>query len=238
MAEVNKIPQYRKMYELLRKHIVDGVYEEGALLPSENELCAVHNVTRPTVRQALQQLVNDGYILKQQGKGSIVRPLPKGIGILSIQGTTSSFGDKKLETNIIEKPKVIPWPEDFVFELDELERESGCIFFDRQRIVEGVKVLYDVSYIPNIGLPRFTQKGFINQSLFDILRSSYNIEVLGGQQRIKSIRADEKISKYLDVELGGPVLQLERVIETSKVGFRFFSILYCNTEAYYLEGSF
>ncbi|MDP2112696.1 MAG: winged helix-turn-helix domain-containing protein, partial [Bacteroidota bacterium] len=73
MAEENKVPQHKKIYEILRKHILSGVYEEGSLLPSENELCAVHNITRPTVRQALEALVNDGFISKKQGKGSIVR---------------------------------------------------------------------------------------------------------------------------------------------------------------------
>ncbi|HLF35446.1 MAG TPA: GntR family transcriptional regulator, partial [Cyclobacteriaceae bacterium] len=83
------VSQYRKLYEMLRRHISDGLYPEGSLLPSENELCRIHEVTRPTVRQALSKLVNEGYIQKHQGKGSIVKTLPKGIGILSIEGTTS-----------------------------------------------------------------------------------------------------------------------------------------------------
>jgi len=60
------LPQYRKLYELLRKHILSGVYEEGALLPSENELCAAHNLTRPTVRHALDSLLREGLIIKKQ----------------------------------------------------------------------------------------------------------------------------------------------------------------------------
>ncbi len=90
-----KIPHYRRLYELLRQYIIDGVYKEGDLLPSENELCKLHNLTRPTVRQALDALVRDGFIKKQQGKGSIVNPIPKGIGILSIEGTTSALGKKE-----------------------------------------------------------------------------------------------------------------------------------------------
>ena len=66
---MENIPQYRKLYELLRKHILKGVYEEGSLLPSENELCAVYEMTRPTVRHALDSLVKDGLILKKTGKG-------------------------------------------------------------------------------------------------------------------------------------------------------------------------
>jgi len=81
---MRKIPQYRRLYELLRKQILTGVYEEGSLLPSENSLCAIHSMARPTVRHALDSLVKDGFIMKKQGKGSIVRKPPQNIGILPI----------------------------------------------------------------------------------------------------------------------------------------------------------
>ncbi|MGV8095702.1 MAG: GntR family transcriptional regulator [Mangrovibacterium sp.] len=77
-AEANKIPQYKKLYEVLRRHILSGTYEEGSLLPSENELCAVHNTTRPTVRHALEALVQDGFITKKQGKRKYCPEAPAG----------------------------------------------------------------------------------------------------------------------------------------------------------------
>ena len=49
---MENLPQYRKLYEVLRKRILTGVYLEGDLLPSENELCAAYEMTRPTVRHA------------------------------------------------------------------------------------------------------------------------------------------------------------------------------------------
>jgi len=121
------IPQYRKLYEVLRKHILDGVYKEGDLLPSENELCQLYSMTRPTVRQSLSTLAVDGYIRKHQGKGSIVHHLPREIGILSVSGTTSAVGDRNLETRIIVKPVLKPWPDDFMFPLSALEKESGFL---------------------------------------------------------------------------------------------------------------
>ena len=102
------IPQYRKLYEILRRHILSGIYEEGSLLPSENELCTIHNLTRPTVRQALDSLVREGLIVKRQGKGSIVRKPIQNIGILSIEGTQSAIGGKYLRTEIIQKPVSAP----------------------------------------------------------------------------------------------------------------------------------
>ncbi|MDP4291568.1 MAG: GntR family transcriptional regulator, partial [Bacteroidota bacterium] len=111
------IPQHRKVYEILRKHITDGVFSEGDLLPSENELCAVHKVTRPTIRKALDKLANEGYIVRYQGKGSIVKGAPKGVGILSLTGTTSAVGKDNLLTRIIVKPEIRNWKEAFTFSL-------------------------------------------------------------------------------------------------------------------------
>ena len=238
ITEINRIPQHRKLYELLRKHIVEGVYPEGSLLPSENELCGTHDVTRPTVRQALSRLAGEGYIHKRQGKGSIVRSLPKGIGILSLQGTTSGVGKHNLQTKQIGKPYTGKWPEDFPFDLNELELESGCIVLERTRIVDGFPVLYDISYIPNINIPRFTQKSFENKSLFDVMRSNYDIEVIGGNQKIMAIHANKEIGNYLDINEGDPVLQLERKLETKRSGYSFYSVIFCNTNNFYLEGSF
>jgi GntR family transcriptional regulator/GntR family frlABCD operon transcriptional regulator len=214
------------------------MYKEGDLLPSENELCTLHNVTRPTVRQALSQLVSDGYIKKHQGKGSIVRALPKGIGILSIQGTTSGVGPHNLLTRLISKPVLSRWPHNFFFDLTKGESEVGCIKLERQRIVDGNTVLYEISYLPNINIPRFINKSFENRSLFEVLRTAYQIEVVGGRQRIRAINATKKISGYLDVVEGAAILCLQRILETNKAGFRFFSEIYCNTSDFFLEGTF
>lgn len=239
MADTHKeLPAYRRLYEILRKQIVDGVYHQGDLLPSENEICTLHNIARPTVRRALDALVNDGYIHKQQGKGSIVNPLPKGIGILSIKGTTSAIGGKHLKTKIIVKPHVTKWDADFYFPVPEEYKNSGCIYLERLRLVNDKPVFYDVNFIPNINLPRFCSRTFEDKSLFDILREAYQIEIVGGEQRIRAVRANHIIGEYLQVEKNFPVLYLDRKIDTNRIGFSFYSTVYCNTENHFLQGTF
>lgn len=238
MVSLKTIPQYRKLYEVLRKHILDGVYKEGDLLPSENELCRLYGMTRPTVRQSLATLATDGYIKKHQGKGSIVHNLPREIGILSVSGTTSAVGKRDLKTRIIVKPMLIQWPEEFMFPLSELEKESGCIYMERLRLLDNVPIFYDISYIANINIPRITARQFENRSLFQILRDNYRIEIKGGDQRIKAIPANPKISKFLKIKREQPVLHLERRLETNNPGLFLYSSIYCNTEKYSIFGRF
>ncbi|MFO7851703.1 MAG: GntR family transcriptional regulator [Bacteroidota bacterium] len=234
-----KTPQYRHLYEILRRHIADGLYREGDLLPSENELCKLHNLTRPTVRKALDLLSNEGFIKRHQGLGSVVHKLPKGIGILSISGTTTAVGKENLETRTIIKPSLTPWPDDFPFTLGDHEREVGAMHFTRLRLVNGKPVIYDISYLPNINLPRFSARNLDNKSLFNILRTAYRIEVKGGEQYIKAINApDPEICRILDIKADTPVLHMQRRIDTNRLNFFIYSILYCNTSDHSLYGIF
>ncbi len=236
--QTGTVPQHRMLYEILRKHIIEGVYTEGDLLPSENELCRIYGMTRPTVRQSLANLANEGYIRKHQGKGSVVHHLPKEIGILSVSGTTSAVGDRNLKTRIIVKPYLMPWPEGFMFTLSALEKESGCIYMERLRLLDDVPIFYDISYIANINLPRITARQFENRSLFRILREHYHIEIKGGEQRIRAISPSPKIARFLNLERGKPVLHLERKMETNVNGLFLYSSIFCNTVKYSIFGRF
>ena len=233
-----KLPHYRRLYEMLRKQIIDGVYSEDDLLPSENELCAIHGLTRPTVRHALDALVNEGFIGKHQGKGSIVQKLPKGIGILSIAGTTSALGGKNLRSELLVKPFVKPWDDPFMFKLSEMEINSGCIHMERIRYYSDKPIFYDINFIPNINVPRFTSRSFENNSLFDVLRNAYQIEIKGGEQKIRAIEASPTIAQHLAVKSGHPVLHLERKFDTNKPGFFIYSSIFCNTEEQAVYGIF
>jgi GntR family transcriptional regulator/GntR family frlABCD operon transcriptional regulator len=235
---MEQIHQYRKLYEILRKHITTGVYGEGSLLPSENELCTTYKMTRPTVRHALDSLVKEGMILKQQGKGSIVRKAPQNIGILSISGTASAIGVRYLKTDILQKPEIRDWPENFAFELTELERESGCIYMERLRYVDEIPVFYDINHLPNIYLPRITNRSLENKSLFEMLRKHYQIEILGGEQKLKAVKPTEKIRLLLQLSSDQPVLHIERKLSTSKPGFNIYSTIYFNSEKHSIFGSF
>ena len=235
---MEQIPQYRKLSEILRKHILTGVYEEGSLLPSENELCAVYEMTRPTVRHALDLLVKDGLILKKQGKGSIVRIPPQNIGILSISGTASAVGVRYLKTDILQKPVIKTWSELFPFELSELEKESGCIYLERLRYVDDEPVFYDINHLPNIFLPRITKRSFENKSLFEILRKHYQIKILGGEQKLKAVKPEKHVKQLLRLKSGQPVLFIERKLTTNKENFNIYSTIYFNSEKHAIFGKF
>jgi GntR family transcriptional regulator/GntR family frlABCD operon transcriptional regulator len=109
---------------------------------------------------------------------------------------------------------------------------------ERLRLLEDIPIFYDISFIANINLPRITSRQFENRSLFLILRDHYEIEIKGGEQRIKAIPASLKISRFLHLKKGQPVLHLERRMETNIPSLFLYSSIFCNTEKYSIFGRF
>lgn len=238
MSPDTPLPHYKRVYNHLRRLMDNGTFGQDTLLPSENTLCEHFSVTRPTIRQALDLLVNEGYIIKHKGKGSIVRQNNTSIGILSITGTTSALGKSNLKTHILVKPHVSQWPEPFMFPLSEWEKESGCVDMVRLRLVNDRTIFYDHNYMPASVLPLFSSKNMENQSLFEVLRKSYGLEIKGGEQRLRAIPAPEYIREALSVSPGHPILHLQRRLFTNRSNIHIYSSLYCDTSDYALFGTF
>jgi GntR family transcriptional regulator len=68
----SSVPLYYRLQELLHQQIASGRFKVGDALPSEGELCRLFGVSRIVVRQALQVLVDDGEVVRMQGKGTFV----------------------------------------------------------------------------------------------------------------------------------------------------------------------
>lgn len=238
MTSEPRSPRYMEVYKALRAQILNGTFPEGSLLPSENELCQLHGLTRPTIRHALDALVNDGLIQKRKGKGSIVHAIPTGIGILSISGTTSALGHSHLKTGIIIKPTLREWPDPFMFSLSEQERKAPCIYMERLRWVDNLPVFFDINYLPSVPLPRFTSRNMENRSLFDILSRHYGLEIKGGEQRIRALSADTRMASLFGTAEGCPILHLERKLFTNRPGILIYSSIYCDTRKHGLYGTF
>lgn len=230
-------PRYRFIYEALRGDISAGRFLHGDALPSENRLCAAWGVTRPTVRKALDMLAADGFITRRQGRKSVVKGTPRGIGILSLSGTTSALGER-LRTPVVVRPEPRTWNEAFGFKLTETERAAGCVYFERLRVMDGEPVLLDITMLPVAGIPGFTSLDLEDRSLFEILRSVYRITVTGGEQQLFAIEADSYLRDHLKVRRGHPVLQLNRRIATDREGFNIYSRIFCVTGKYGLSGTF
>lgn len=229
--------QYQLLYHRLKREILSDVYKVGHVLPSEHDLCAVTNLSRSTVRQALGQLEAEGYIVKQKGKGSIVKSKNRTLNLLSFQGFSAMVNLDEISTLSVEESQLMPWPQDFYFELSEMEQGAGCIHFARVRSVGGRPLMYELTFIPQLNLPHFTREFKSNQSLFEFLAKTYQLEITGMEQEVWAIAATADLVEPLKVGLNAPLLKITRKYHSNRPHLHLYSLLYCNTEKYALGNS-
>ncbi|MFD2934770.1 GntR family transcriptional regulator [Spirosoma flavum] len=244
----NRIPQYQYLYETLRQDIIRGVFKAGDLLPSESVLQQQYRLTQPTIRQALSLLVQDGYIRKHQGKGSIVQAIPIGLGVMSLKTHAVSADDKTaaleelspelITTMILTKPYLCAFPDELLFYPTDENTDATFHCLERLRSVNGTPVFYEKLILPNRYLPNLSRQRLDNRSFFDLLRTKYGLVVTGGEQKIQALAADQTIARQLQVEHGSPVLRLEKRIDTNKSDFSFYSLLFARTDQFLLQGRF
>ena len=80
----NAVPLYEQMMMMLRERLDNHVLDAGEKLPSEAELCKSYGVSRITVRRAIDELVEEGYLEKKQGKGTFVTQKRAAVPVMSI----------------------------------------------------------------------------------------------------------------------------------------------------------
>ncbi|MEM9327351.1 MAG: GntR family transcriptional regulator [Bacteroidota bacterium] len=233
-------PAYRKLHQRLRDDILAGRYEVGGLLPSENQLSKQHKINRMTVRHALNELVHEGLIKKQPGKGSIVTATRKTLGLLSFKGFSEVMGRKAMDamTTDLQPAGWDEWPNPFFYALSQREMDAGCVRLNRLRSVEEDPVMLEYTFVPNLSVPKLAERLQPNGSLFQTLQTDFQIEVETLEQDIQAIKASEREAMYLKIAVGEPILHLFRRYGTSKKNLFIYSSLYCNTEKFTIGNTF
>ncbi len=66
------VPRYQQIAQMLRAAITSGTYKVGDLLPTEQELCATHGISRHTARDALRLLTDAGLVTRKRRAGTVV----------------------------------------------------------------------------------------------------------------------------------------------------------------------
>lgn len=214
-----------------------GTYPIGSYLPSENEICSQFKTTRTTVRKALDELLKEGFIEKEQGKGSKVIERRKALGLLTVKGFSGAI-DYKVETKLTEPPTIIDWSPDIAFPLSVKEQKSKCIYFQRVRYINNSPVVLENNWYAQDALESIKPDDFIEGSFFKTLRQKYFIEIMGAEQELKSILAPADVTEKLGVEKGAPILHISVRFRTSKPGLNLYGDLYCNTQEYPIHNSY
>ena len=208
-------PLYTQIKEILRARILDGSYQPHQQMPSESEMMATFNVSRITVRQALNDLQNEGLIFRIHGKGTFVSK-PKAFQDLGrLQGFGEAMRQMGYETfaRVLSLKTVTPSAQ--VAEKLQLPKRAKVTELQRVRFLNREPISLDVTYVPTSIGQRLAKEDLAARDVFVILENDYGLALGHAELQIGSTLADEPLAAQLKVEEGSPVLFIERTTHTA-----------------------
>ena len=208
-------PLYEQIKAILRSRVLDGTYKPHEQLPSESEMMTAFNVSRITVRQALNDLQNEGLVFRIHGKGTFVSK-PKAFQDLGrLQGFGEAMRKMGYETfaRVVSMRTVVPSAQ--VQERLHLSKRAKVTELQRIRFLNREPISLDVTYLPaDIGA-RLAKEDLASRDIFVILENDYGMSLGHADLQIGSTLADERLAGQLQVEEGSPVLVIERTTHTT-----------------------
>ncbi|SDK03666.1 GntR family transcriptional regulator [Sediminibacillus albus] len=204
------LPIYYQLEEEIKQLINSEQLKPGELLPSEREYAEKHNISRMTVRQAINNLASEGLLFRQKGKGTFVAEQKFE---QNLQGLTSfsedmrarglqpssrlvSFAEKSADENIAAKLQV---------------NQGEAIFqIERIRMADQSPLAAETIYTPKKIAGNMTKQDFA-PSFYEYIENTRGYKIKHANQEIESALATQKEIDHLQLEPGDPVLLIERL---------------------------
>lgn len=209
---------YLKLSDTLAEQIMDGTLPEGTLLPSERELCQMHDISRTTVRQALQDLSRKGYCKSIHGKGTVVvRPQIRQElrSIYSFDEDMRRLG-KNPETQIMDFVEIVPTGT--VAAMMQLPAGESVYRIMRLRLSNDEPMLLETNYLPCSRFPDFSREMLEHQSLYRVLTNRYSLNIDVAEETFEPILLRPLEAQMLRTGQGSLGMLVERIsYENGKV---------------------
>lgn len=209
----NSLPislQYQ-LYNLLYEKISNGNWPEGYQIPSERELCNEYSVSRITVREAVKTLVQEGYLVRKQGKGTYVSA-PKFEQQLTSYFSLSQEIEKRglqSEFKVLEFRKEEP-----SFSLKEtfnLSDGEYVFIIERLRFIGNKVFAWERSIVPESMMKNATKDEITINGLYPTINKHSGVSPNEAEEEVKATNCPEDIAKHMKIEENAAVLHITRL---------------------------
>jgi len=208
----NPVPLYYQLMNLIDEMITLGIYGAGELIPSENKLCRLYNVSRTTVRQAIQELVNDGKLVRAQGRGTFVNTKRVEKPTYRLSGFTQDMKELGLVPNSKTLQFAPLMPPRHVSEGLKLEENEAAIILERLRFAGKDVMGIDTSYFSFKRFMGLLNVDFENNSVYQTLKKEFNVIPIKSKDYVEARRCPREIADLLEISPGDPILFLREIV--------------------------
>lgn len=224
-------PIYIQIHNDIKRAIEAGKWAVGDRIPSERELSRNFDVSRMTLRQAIQTLVDEGILERQVGSGTYVANKK----VQEKMSGVTSFTDLMLTQGKQPTSKTISYhvmnPSLSEAEKLKLNEDDQVLRMERIRYGDDVPICFEVATVPEKLVDGLSKKE-VTSSLYRTLEDKKQLSPGKAQQTVSAMSASERIAEYLSIKRGDAILRLRQVtylqdgtpfeyVRTQYVGERF-----------------
>ena len=208
----NAVPLYKQLKIALKNDILNEVYTNDSRIPSQSELEKMFNVSRITVRYALQELVDEGLLIRMRGKGTFVKHTKVRGDMRSIRGFTNSINSSGQNPKCIIHSKQLMPATDKIASF--LQISTGDQVFELKRTIssDNMPVAYEHVYYPNDAYPGLIERIKNDMSTYDVLKNVYGTHMTKAYKEFNVDIADLKFSQLLGCRLGAPLFYIRKIV--------------------------
>jgi GntR family transcriptional regulator len=201
---------YLQLYEILKKKIESNEWAVGSQIPTEEDLCKIFNVSRVTVRNAVMELVRQGYLKRQQGRGTFVFRTTVSDGITMITSFREILVEKGLKFSTKVLARTVMMPIDDIDTKLRVPKDKHIIYIKRLRLIENEPALLQETYIPYHICPLLLEEDVENQSLFELFEKKYGIKITRVENHIEIVYITADEARFIGLPDGSPTILLSQ----------------------------
>lgn len=214
-AAVLEAPLYQEVKQALTRDLAGGEWRPGEPLPSESALAKRFRVSIGTVRKAVDALVAEHAVVRQQGRGTFVATHdPRRLLFHFFHIVPRSGGSAYPDTRLLAFARARATPT----EAARLGIAAGGSVWRIRNLLslEGAPALVDDITIARERFPGLTRSIYERRenTIYNLYQSRYGLNVLRTTERLRAVLADADTARLLGVRRGAPILEIDRVALT------------------------
>ncbi|WP_105532841.1 GntR family transcriptional regulator [Solimicrobium silvestre] len=208
-------PLYQQIKSLITQSLQSGEWKPGELIPSEVELAVRFKVSQGTVRKAIDELSAENVVVRRQGKGTFVATHHEARAQFRFLRLKPNEGVQQYPSNRILEVKRIRAPAEIAKLLD-IKVADSVIFIRRVQSFDGVPTILEELWLPGAIFKGLTAE-LLNEykgPMYALFETEFGTHMIRASEQLRSVAADQAAADLLKIDVGAPLLNVERVSYT------------------------